>query len=109
MLCPSCMPPQYSSISCWIVMPAGASLTPGSFTRPETENERKPLRPFLPCEVNQAPPFSRISRTQYKVSKLCSSVGRPNKPNNTTNNKQKHNKPHKPTNKTNNTKTSPQI
>ena len=61
-------------------MPAGASFTPGLLTRPETENERRPLRPWRPCEANHAPPFSSISRTQYSVSKLCSSVGRPNRP-----------------------------
>ena len=33
----SAMPPQNSSISSRAVMPAGASLTPGSLTRPETE------------------------------------------------------------------------
>src|ERR1051326_4893558 len=40
------MPPQYSSISSRAVTPAGASTTPGFFTRPETENERKGLRSF---------------------------------------------------------------
>ena len=44
-VCPSCIPPQYSSISCFIVIPAGASFTPGFFTLPDTENV---LRPFLP-------------------------------------------------------------
>src|SRR5260221_572359 len=34
------MPPQNSSINSRIVMPAGASLTPGFFTRPETEKLR---------------------------------------------------------------------
>ena len=47
------MPPQYSSISSRAVTPAGASTTPGFFTRPDTENERKPLRSRRPCEVNQ--------------------------------------------------------
>ena len=56
-------------------MPAGARCTPGFFTRPDTENERRPLRPLRPCEANQAAPFSTISRTQYTVSMLCSSVG----------------------------------
>ena len=37
------MPPQYSSISSRTVMPAGASFTPGSFTRPETEIAAQPL------------------------------------------------------------------
>jgi hypothetical protein len=31
------MPPEKSSISSRAVVPAGASLTPGSLTRPETE------------------------------------------------------------------------
>ena len=74
------MPPQYSSISSRTVMPAGASLTPGSRTRPETENERRPLRPLRPWPANQSAPFSTMSRTQCRVSKLCSSVGRPNRP-----------------------------
>jgi hypothetical protein len=74
------MPPQYSSINSRAVTPAGASTTPGFFTRPETENERKPLRSRRPCEVNQAAPFSMMSRTQYIVSTFCSSVGRPNSP-----------------------------
>ena len=42
------MPPQYSSISWRAVMPAGASLTPGSRTRPDTEKVRSPLRPLRP-------------------------------------------------------------
>src|SRR5256885_15350535 len=74
------MPPQYSSTSSRSVMPAGARCTPGFFTRPETENERRPLRPCRPCEANQGAPFSMISRTQYTVSMLCSSVGRPKRP-----------------------------
>ena len=52
---------------------------PGFFTRPETENERRPLRPLRPWPANHAP-FSTISRTQYTVSMLCSSVGQPNRP-----------------------------
>src|SRR5882672_10809549 len=75
------MPPQYSSISSRTVMPAGARCTPGFATRPDTENERRPLRPFLPCPANHPAPRSRMSRTQYSVSMLCSSVGRPNSPN----------------------------
>src|SRR6185369_17185024 len=59
--------------------PAGR-MPPCSFTRPDTENERRPLRPRRPSEVNQSTPFSSRSRTQYSVSKLCSSVGRPNRP-----------------------------
>jgi hypothetical protein len=51
------MPPQYSSISSCMVMPAGASFTPGFFTRPETEKLRKPLRSRRPCDVNQSGPF----------------------------------------------------
>ena len=43
------MPPQYSSMSSRTVMPAGARCTPGFFTRPDTENERSPLRPLRPC------------------------------------------------------------
>ena len=43
------MPPQYSAISSFTVMPAGARCTPGFFTRPHTENERRPLRPLRPC------------------------------------------------------------
>ena len=46
------MPPQYSSISSRAVTPAGASTTPGFFTRPETEKLRKPLRSWRPCEVD---------------------------------------------------------
>ena len=48
------MPPQYSSISSRAVTPAGASTTPGFFTRPETEKLRKPLRSRRPCEVTHA-------------------------------------------------------
>src|SRR6185312_338001 len=77
---PSRMPPQNSSTSSRIVMPAGASLTPGFFTRPDTEKLRKPLRSWRPCEVAHAAPFSMMSRIQYIVSTFCSSVGRPNKP-----------------------------
>ncbi len=40
-----------------MVMPAGASLTPGFFTRPDTEKERKPLRSWRPCEVNHVAPL----------------------------------------------------
>ena len=58
------MPPQYSSISSRAETPAGASTTPGFFTRPDTENERKPLRSRRPCPVNHAAPFSTMSRTQ---------------------------------------------
>src|SRR5262249_39126871 len=39
---PSAIPPQNSSISSRTVTPAGASLTPGFLTRPETEKLRKP-------------------------------------------------------------------
>src|SRR6266545_2286579 len=74
------MPPQYSAISSRTVMPAGARWTPGFATRPETENERGPLRPCRPWFANQSAPFSRMSRTQYSVSMLCSSVGRPKSP-----------------------------
>ena len=42
------MPPQYSSISSRAVTPAGASTTPGFFTRPETEKLRRPLRSRRP-------------------------------------------------------------
>src|SRR6185312_6162190 len=45
---PSCRPPQNSSISSRMVMPAGASFTPGFLTRPETEKLRKPLRSWRP-------------------------------------------------------------
>ena len=61
-------------------MPAGARCTPGFLTRPLTENERSPFRPWRPWPANQAGPFSRMSRTQCSVSMLCSSVGRPNRP-----------------------------
>ena len=47
-----------------MVMPAGASFTPGFFTRPETEKLRKPLRSWRPCAVNQSAPFSTMSRIQ---------------------------------------------
>ena len=77
---PSCMPPQYSAISSRMVMPAGASLTPGSLTRPDTEKDRKPLRSWRPNDVNQETPCSTMSRIQYSVSTFCSSVGRPNRP-----------------------------
>jgi len=59
---------------------AGAILTPGSFTRPETEKERSPVRPFRPWLVHQEGPRSRMSRTQNRVSTLLTSVGRPNSP-----------------------------
>jgi hypothetical protein len=74
------MPPQYSSISSRTVMPAGARWTPGLRTRPLTENERSPLRPLRPWPANHSGPRSTMSRTQYSVSMLCSSVGRPNSP-----------------------------
>src|SRR5262249_34220433 len=61
---PSAIPPQNSSISSRTVTPAGASLTPGFLTRPETEKLRKPLRSCRPCEVNQSTPRSTMSRTQ---------------------------------------------
>ena len=44
--------------------------TPGFLTRPLTENERMPLLPLRPCSENQDAPFSSMSRTQNKVSKL---------------------------------------
>src|SRR5699024_10887629 len=59
---------------------AAAIFVPGWLTRPLTENERRPLRSWLPCEENQALPFSSTARTQCMVSMLCSSVGRPNRP-----------------------------
>ena len=71
---------RYSSISSRAVIPAGASLTPGSRTRPETEKVRRPLRPLRPWPVNQSGPFSTMSRTQKRVSTLLISVGRPNSP-----------------------------
>src|SRR5207249_2608498 len=74
------MPPQYSSISSRTVMPAGARCTPGFFTRPDTENERSPFLPLRPWPANQAAPRSTIWRTQYTVSRLCSSVGRLKRP-----------------------------
>src|SRR6185295_10245100 len=70
------MPPQYSSINSFTVMPAGARCMPGFFTRPDTENERNPLRPLRPWPANHAAPFSTISRIQYTDSMLCSSVRR---------------------------------
>ncbi len=48
------MPPQNSSINSRAVTPAGASTTPGFFTRPETEKLRKPLRSRRPCAVIQS-------------------------------------------------------
>ena len=77
---PSAMPPQYSSMSSRKVMPAGASFTPGFFTRPETEKLRRPLRPLRPWLANDSGPFSTMSRTQNSVSTLLISVGRPNRP-----------------------------
>ena len=44
--------------------PAGAILTPGSCTRPDTEKVRNPLRPLRPWLVNQSAPFSTRSRIQ---------------------------------------------
>src|SRR5712671_5838669 len=52
------MPPEYSSISSRTLTPAGASLTPGSLTRPETEKLRRPLRSRRPWDVNQAALFT---------------------------------------------------
>ena len=54
---PSSMPPQYSSISSRTVMPAGASLTPGCFTRPLTLKQRSPLRPWRPKPLNHCGPL----------------------------------------------------
>src|SRR3954470_11410927 len=62
------------------VMPAGASFTPGFFTRPETEKVRRPFRPLRPWLAKDSGPFSTMSRTQNSVSTLLISVGRPNKP-----------------------------
>jgi len=67
--------PTMFEIPAGTLIPAGARCTPGRFTRPETENERRPLRPRRPCATNHSGPRSRISRTQYNVSMLCSSVG----------------------------------
>ena len=52
------------SMSSRMVMPAGASLTPGCLTRPLTLKERRPLRPLAPKPENQLAPFSTMSRTQ---------------------------------------------
>src|SRR5207245_2535476 len=68
--CPSCMPSQYSSMSCRAVIPAGATFTPGRPTRPETENQRRPRPPLRPWPANQSGPRSRISRIQETVSTL---------------------------------------
>ena len=74
------MPPQSSSISSRQVMPAGATLTPGSLTRPLTEKLLKPFEPCRPWEANQAGPFSAMSRIQNRVSTLLTRVGRPKMP-----------------------------
>src|SRR5512145_2300928 len=77
---PCCIPPQYSSINSRTEMPAGASFTPGSLIRPDTEKLRSPVRPRRPWPVNHCAAFSTMSRTQYTVSTLWIRVGRPNSP-----------------------------
>src|SRR5215813_10697944 len=74
------MPPQYSSISCRTVMPAGASFTPGLFTWPDTEKLRRPWRSLRPWPFHQSATFSTMSRIHHSVSMLLISVGRPNRP-----------------------------
>jgi hypothetical protein len=56
-LVPILMPPQYSAMSSFTVMPAGARCTPGFFTRPDTENER---RPFLPVAAVLREPLRAV-------------------------------------------------
>ena len=62
------------------VIPAGARCTPGRTTRPLTEKERSPLRPRRPWAANALGPCSSRSRTQCRLSRLCSRVGRPKRP-----------------------------
>jgi hypothetical protein len=75
------MPPQYSSMSSRSVMPAGASLTPGSRTRPDTENERSPLRP---CGRGGEPLGALLDDVAHPVQRLHScaraSAGRTGRP-----------------------------
>ena len=68
-VCPSSMPPQYSSISS-LHRDAGRRqlARPGSSTRPDTENERRPLRPLRPCAANHSAPFS--SDVAHPVQRL---------------------------------------
>jgi hypothetical protein len=47
---------------------------------PTPRTSAVPLRPWRPWSANQGAPFSRMSRTQYSVSMLCSSVGLPKSP-----------------------------
>ena len=62
-------------------MPAGASLTPGLLHAARDRERAQPLAAVAALRRRTtSPPFSSSSRTQYSVSKLCSSVGRPNRP-----------------------------
>ena len=62
------------------MIPAGANLTPGFFTLPDTENVLRPFLPLRPWLLNQTAPFSKISLTQKTVSTLCINVGLPKSP-----------------------------
>src|SRR6056300_1523507 len=68
--CPSSIPPQNSSTNSIREIPAGAILTPGFLTLPLTLKLLRPFRPRLPKLVNHDAPRSKVSRTQYRVSKL---------------------------------------
>src|SRR5574340_697087 len=65
------MPPQYSSTSSRSVMPAGATCTPGFATRPDTENERRPLRPWRPCPAHPPAPRQRARRITFQRGDLA--------------------------------------
>src|SRR5258708_4033412 len=71
------MPPQYSSISSRAVIPAGASLTPGSLTRPETEKLRRPLRPLRPCVPRRGsqPPSEQAMRPGPAIEAVLEGPG----------------------------------
>lgn len=62
-------------------MPAGAILTPGSLTQPETEKARGPWWLLSqPWRETHSGPWRRMSGTQASVSTLRLSAGRPKSP-----------------------------
>src|SRR5205085_5720464 len=73
---PPAMPPQYcgSWSSSPSVMPIGTSYTPGRFTSPQTEKNRRPFQPLVPRSAYVCPPLIQMYGAQPKVSTLLTSV-----------------------------------
>src|SRR5205809_414406 len=61
-------------------MPSSSSYTPGLLTWPDMPKSLGPGEDFVPMDLNQSGPLSRIGGTQQSVSTLLMTVGRANAP-----------------------------